>query len=86
MHRSSLTKLYIPFDNPRYGDMSNSFSYLVEPTLTTEFTDLDCTEDKNDHVDNSRDCYAEYLEDKLGCKLPWDTDSSESSKNLKKDI
>ncbi len=68
LHKTSLAKFTIPYNDPRFWPMANVFSFVIKPIISTEFADTEC--DTTDKV--NEDCFAEHLQNLLGCKLPWD--------------
>ena len=76
MHKSSVAKFTIPFDNPLYGSTPNKYDFAIKPSTWTEFTDADCNMDAVDS--DTTDCFANHLQKKLECSLPWDVGMNSS--------
>ena len=86
MHKTSVPKFSIPYNEPRYQPMPNVFSFTLKPSTTTEAANPNCKMNIEDEV--TMDCFASHLQDVLGCQLPWDVglDSSNHKSYLLSNI
>ncbi len=79
MHKTSLAKMTIPYDDPKYRGTANVFSFAIRPSTSTEFADTDCDMDTDTaNADTVEDCFGDYLQRALGCRVPWDIGSNSS--------
>ncbi len=80
MHRSSEPAFEIPYYNPLFGVMPNSFVFLVTSQVVSDFG-TDCSTTLNQNEDRSSDCIMNYTENALGCQLIFgDIESGEKYK------
>ena len=70
MHKTSLPKFTIPYDDPKFKPMPNVFSFVIKPSTSTEFADTACEIDVIQQ--ETEDCFAEHMQEVLRCELPWD--------------
>ena len=70
MHKTSLPAFHIPYNNPNYGLMPNSYHYHIQSSIMQNLEASECR--TNVDPDENPSCYESYLESNLGCKLSWD--------------
>ena len=73
MHKTSRPAFHIPYNNPKYKIMPNSYHYHIQPAIVHNLEASECRSDVEPNVNPT--CYEAYLESILECKLSWDNAS-----------
>ncbi len=80
LHKSSKAKFTLAYDDPKYnGTAPNSFTFHVTVQRVKDFRTSDCHSFENNPEDYqpTDEKLHLYLEDQLGCKLPWKLEPSD---------